>query len=120
MTAEVDPVGTDLLPVESVAEVLAAHEHEYERRTYPAHYCTCGWDGAQGDDGGPNDGTGDTAEAQRAHTAAALQPLIDAEKAEAVREALDELIEAHTETFGPAGSASRMWLRERRAALEQR
>jgi hypothetical protein len=43
----------------------------------------------------------------------------DAEKAEAVREALDKLIEAHAETFGPAGSVSRMWLRERRAALEQ-
>jgi hypothetical protein len=43
-----------------------------------------------------------------------------AEKAEAVRAALDGLIEAHTKRFGPAGSASRMWLREQRAALEQR
>jgi hypothetical protein len=91
--ADVDPVGTDPLPVESVAEVLARSGF------------LCGCERA------------DCPDVQEA--AAELQPLIDTKVVEAVREALDEVIEAHAERFGPAGSASRMWLRERRAALEQ-
>jgi hypothetical protein len=99
VTAHVDPVGTDPLAMtRRVAEWLGC--------LYV---------------GGFEDGSDCVCEAwYDAQTAVrVLQPLIDIKVAEAVREALDELIEAHTETFGPAGSASRMWLRERRAALEQ-
>jgi hypothetical protein len=92
--AEVDPVGTDLL-VALLADCRCKDVHP-ERSLICASCMLWG-----------------------THLSAVVRAWHDAEKAEAVREALDELIEAHTETFGPAGSASRMWLRERRAALEQ-
>lgn len=57
-----------------VAEVLAAHRAEYERRAYPSWACSCGaWDGAAGDDGGALDGSRDTREHHDAHLAAALR-----------------------------------------------
>jgi hypothetical protein len=104
-TAEVDPVGTD--PLVALGRVRSLHG--------VTHWCF-------DPDEQPVVYEPDTQWWPCPTLAAAgvSPPAADEAVAEAVREALDELIEAHTETFGPAGSASRMWLRERRAALEQR
>ena len=82
---------------EALAEVLVAHRIGYERRAYPAYVCYCGWDGARGDNGGPDDGRHDTWAGAHGHLADALTPLVAGwlaeAKAEALREAADSYLD---------------------------
>lgn len=108
---------------DEIAAVLAAHGLIYDHRCYPAYECECGWHGALGDNGGPDDGTKDNADAWRAHVADALTALL-AERdrrtaAKTLREAADYLPGEDRLPVEPTVRiAVKRWLRDRARGLD--
>lgn len=96
---------------DEVAVTLAEHVLLYEPRAYPAYGCSCcEWDGAQGDNGGPDDGSNDYIGGFLAHQADALMSLLERREREAGARALREaLADVRTHNGRPVSQENLRW-----------
>lgn len=103
------PAPVDSGAIGRLNEALAAHGLIYDHRCYPAYECECGWHGAIGDNGGPEDGTKDNADAWRAHVAAGLAAIVREHTDRALAE-VESVVASRREAFLSSPNLDPAWI----------